>query len=184
MVVISSGSDIKLQGQKHWPAGTGKDRLARRGLGEQVYLRLLKGQPLPLQLMPWLGGKFHLIQEFNVDTFSSWSPPPSPSKIHFSSWWLFSSHVRMWELDHKEGWALKNLCFWAVVLEKTLESPAESKEIKSVHPKENQSWISIGRTDAEANAPILSPPDVKSQLTGKNSESRKDWRWEEKWETG
>ena len=141
MVVISSGSDIKLQGQKHWPTGTREDRLACRGLGEQVYPRLLKAQPLPLQLMPWLGGKFHLIQEFNVDTFSSWSPPPSPSKIHFSSWWLFSSHVQMWELDHKEGWALKNLCFWAVVLEKTLESPLDGKEIKPVHPKGNQSWI-------------------------------------------
>ena len=73
----------------------------------------------------------------------------------------------MWELDHKEGWALKNSCFWIVVLEKTLESSLDSKEIKPVNPKGNQSWILIGRTDAEAEAPILWPPDLKSQLIKK-----------------
>ena len=78
-----------------------------------------------------------------------------------------SSHVQMWELDHKEGWALKNSCFWIVVLEKTLESSLDSKEIKPVNPKGNQSWILIGRTDAEAEAPILWPPDLKSQLIKK-----------------
>ena len=67
----------------------------------------------------------------------------------------------MWELDHKESWALKNWCFWTVVLEKTLESPLDCKEIKPVNPKRNQSWIVIGRTDAEAETPILWPPDVK-----------------------
>ena len=74
----------------------------------------------------------------------------------------------MWELDHKEGWAPKNWCFQTVVLEKTLESPLDSKEIKPVNPKGNQPWIFIGRTDAEAKAPILWPPDVNSQLTGKD----------------
>ena len=73
----------------------------------------------------------------------------------------------MWELDHKESWALKNWCFWTVGLEKTLESPLDCKEIKPVHPKGDQSWIFIGRTDAEAEAPILWPPDVKNWLTGK-----------------
>ena len=73
-----------------------------------------------------------------------------------------SSHVWMWELDHQESWALKSWCFWIVVLEKTLESPLDWKEIKLVNPKGNQSWIFIGRTDAEAEAPILWPPDVKS----------------------
>ena len=68
----------------------------------------------------------------------------------------------MWELDHKEGWAPKNWCFWAVVLEKTLESPLDCKEIKPVHPKGNQSWIFIGRTDAEVEAAILWPPDAKT----------------------
>ena len=73
-----------------------------------------------------------------------------------------SSHVGLWQLDHKEGWVLKNWCFCVVVLKKTLESPLDSKEIKLVHPKGNQSWIFIGRTDGEAEAPILWPPDVKS----------------------
>jgi len=75
----------------------------------------------------------------------------------------------LWELDYKEGWVLTNWCFWTVVLEKTPESPLDSKEIKSVHPKGNQSWIFIGRTDAEAEAPIFWPPDAKSWLTGKDS---------------
>ena len=82
----------------------------------------------------------------------------------------------MWELDHKEGWALKNWCFWTVVLEKTLESPLNCKEIKPVHPKGNQSWIFIGRTDAEA--PILWPPDAKSWLIRKEPDAGKDWRQE------
>ena len=86
----------------------------------------------------------------------------------------------MWELDNKEGWALKNWCFWTVVLDKTLESPLDSKEIKPVKPKGNQSWIFIGRTDAEAEALILWPPDAKHQLTGKDHHVRKDWGQEEK----
>ena len=84
----------------------------------------------------------------------------------------------MWELDHKEGWALKNWCFWTVVLEKTLQSPLDSKEIKPVNPKGNQSWIFIGRTEAEF--PILWPPDEKSWLIGKKPDAGKDWRQEEK----
>ena len=86
----------------------------------------------------------------------------------------------MWELDHKEGWVLKNGCFWTVVLEKTLESPLDCKEIKPVNPKGNQPWIFIGRTDAEAGAPIVWPPDAKSQLTRKDPDAGKDWRQEEK----
>ena len=85
------------------------------------------------------------------------------------------SHVRMWELDHKEGWTPKNWCFRTVVLEeKTLESPLNSKEIKPVNPKGNQHWIFIGKNDAEAEAPILWPPDVKSWLTGKDPGAGKD----------
>ena len=94
------------------------------------------------------------------------------------SYGFSSSHVQMWELDHKESWVPTNWCFWTVVLEKTLESPLDCKEIQSVHPKGNQSWIFIGRTDAEA--PILWPPDVKSQLTGKDPDAKKDWGQEEK----
>ena len=86
----------------------------------------------------------------------------------------------MWELDCEESWAPKNWCFWTVVLEKTLESPLDCKEIELVHPKGNQSWIFIGRTDAEAETPILWPSDVKSWLTGKDSDAEKDLRQEKK----
>ena len=90
-----------------------------------------------------------------------------------------SSHIWMWEMDHKEDWELRNWCFWTVVLEKTLESPLDCKEIKPAHPKGNRSWVFIGRTDAEAEAPILWPPDAKSQLTGKDPDAGKDRRQEE-----
>ena len=89
-----------------------------------------------------------------------------------------SSHAWMWELNHKEGWAPKNWCFWTVVLQKTLESPLGRKEIKPVYSKGNQPWIFIGRTDAEA--PILWPPEGKSQLIRKDPDTRKDARQEEK----
>ena len=91
-----------------------------------------------------------------------------------------SSHVWIWELNYKESWAPKNWCFWTVVLEKTLESPLDCKEIQPVHPKGNQSWILIGRTDAEAEAPILWPPDAKKWLIGEDPDAGKDWRQEEK----
>ena len=91
----------------------------------------------------------------------------------------------MWELDYKESWAPKNWCFWTVVLEKTLESPLDCnqlilKEIQPVNPKENQSWIFTGRTDAEAETPILRPPDAKNWLIGKDPDAEKDWSGEEK----
>ena len=88
---------------------------------------------------------------------------------------LSSSHVCMWELDHKEGWATKNWCFWIAVLENTLESPMDSKDIKPVNPKGNQSWLFIGRTAAEAEALILWTPDSKNQLIGKGFDAGKDW---------
>ena len=84
-------------------------------------------------------------------------------------------HVWMWELDHKEDWAPKNWCFWTVVLEKTLESLLDSKEIQPVSPKGNRPWIFIGRADAEAEAPVLWPRDAKSRLIGKDSDAGKDW---------
>ena len=84
----------------------------------------------------------------------------------------------MWELDGEEIWALKNWCFWIVVLEKTLKSPLDCKKIQSVHPKGNQSWIFIGRTDVEAEIPILWPPDAKNWLIGNDPDAGKDWRWE------
>ena len=100
---------------------------------------------------------------------------PSDQSNGFSS-----SHVWMWELDYKESWASKNLCFWTVVLEKTLESPLDIKEIQPVHPKGNQPWILFGRTDAEAETPIFWPPDVKNWLIWKDPDTGKDWRQKEK----
>ena len=96
------------------------------------------------------------------------------------SYGFSSSHVWTWELDYKERWAVKNWSFWTVELEKTLESPLDCKEIQPVHPKGDQSWILIGRTDAEAEAPILWPPDLKNQLIGKDPDAGKDWRQEER----
>ena len=104
----------------------------------------------------------------------SWaSKGPSSQSYGFSS-----SYVWMWELDYKECWVPKNWCFWTVVLEKTLESPLDWKEIQLVNHKRNQSWMFIGRTDAEAETPVLWPPDRKSWLTGKDPDAGKDWRQE------
>ena len=91
-----------------------------------------------------------------------------------------SSHVWIWELDCEEGWVPKNWCFWTVVLKKTLENPLDCKEIQPVHPKGDQSWVFTGRSDIEAEIPILLPPDVKSWLIGKDSDAGRDWGQEEK----
>ena len=103
------------------------------------------------------------------------SKGPSSQSYGFSS-----SHVWMWELDYKECWAQKNWCFWTVVLEKTLESPLDCKEIQPVHPRGDRSWVFIGRTDVEVETPILWPLDVKSWLIGIDSDAWKDWGQEEK----
>ena len=104
-----------------------------------------------------------------------------PTKVCLVKAMVFSSsHVWMWELDDKESWAPKNWCVWTVVFGKTLASPLGCKEIKPVHPKVNQSWKFTGRIDVEAETPILWPPDVKNWLIGKDPDSGKDWRQEEK----
>ena len=100
---------------------------------------------------------------------------PSSQGYGFSS-----SHVWMWELDYKESWEPKNWCFWTAVLEKTLESPLDYNEIQPVHPKGDQSWIFIGRTDAEAETPILWPPNAKNWLIEKDPDAGKDWGQEKK----
>ena len=103
------------------------------------------------------------------------------NKGHSSQGYDFSSSpVWMWELDYKESWAPKNWCFWTVVLEKTVESPLDCKEIQPVHPKGDQSWVFIGRTDVEAETPILWPPDATSWLIGKDPDAGRDWGQEEK----
>ena len=127
----------------------------------------------------------------NVGSNTESDQMPRKGRKVSSFWWtvlganyvfygLSNSHVQMWELDHKEDWMPKNWCFWTVVLEKTLESHLNCKEIQPVHPKGNQSWIFIGRTDAEAEAPILWLPDAKSQLIRKDPDAGKDWRQKEK----
>ena len=100
---------------------------------------------------------------------------PSSQSYGFSC-----GHVWMWELGYKESWAPKNWCFWTVVLKKNLESPLDCKDIQPVHPKGDQSWVFIGRTDVKAETPILWPPDVKSWLIWKDPDAEKVWRKEEK----
>jgi len=96
------------------------------------------------------------------------------------SYGFSSSHVCIWELDYKESWVPKNWCFWTVVFKETLESPLDCKEIQPVHPKRYQSWVFFGRTDVDAETPILWPPDAKSWLIWKDPDAGKDWRQEEK----
>ena len=95
---------------------------------------------------------------------------------HTQNYGFFRSHVQMWELNHKEGWAAKNWCFQIAVLEKILESPLDRKEIKPVNPKGNQPWTFIAKTVAETEAPILQPPDLKSQFTGKDLDAGERWK--------
>ena len=121
-----------------------------------------------------IAGRFFTVWAITTHYFNQGSSQIS------QSYGFSSSHVWMWELDYKESWVLKNWYFWTVVLEKTLESPLDCKEIQPVHPKGNQSWIFIGRTDAEAETPILWPPDVKNWLIWKDPDAGKDWRREEK----
>ena len=117
----------------------------------------------------------------NLDSILKSRDISLPKKsLSSQSYGFSSSHVWMWELDYKESWVPKNWCFWIVVLEKTLESSLDYKEIKPVTLEGNQSWIFIRRTDGEAETPILWPPDAKSRLVLKDPDARKDWRQEEK----
>ena len=126
-------------------------------------------------LAPWKKSYDQPRQHIKKQTHYFANKGPSSESFGFSS-----SHVQIWELDYKESWALKNWCFWTMVLEKTLESPLNSKEIQPVHPKGSQSWIFIGRTDAEAETPTLWPINVKNWLYWKDPDAGNDWRWEEK----
>jgi len=139
-------------------------------------LALNKIQSFSLKKMLLGGWKDKLQMERNYLQIQYFAKYSYIENIHGFS----SGHVWMWELDYKESWAPKNWCFWTVVLKKTLERPLYCKEIQPVHFKGHQSWIFIGRTDAEAETPILWPPDVKSWLTGKDPDAGKDWGQEEK----
>ena len=117
----------------------------------------------------------------NLDSILKSRDITLPTKVLSSQRYGFSSsHIWMWELDYKESWVLKNWCFWTVVLVKTLESPLICKEIQPFHPKGDQSWVFIGRTDVEAETPTLWPPDAKSWLIWKDPDAGKDWGQEEK----
>ena len=118
----------------------------------------------------------------NLDSILKSGDITLPIKVYLVKTMVFPvvMYGWMWELDHKESWALKNWCFWTVVLDKTLESPLDCKEIKPVNPKGNQSWMFIGRTDVEAEAPILWPLDAKNRLVGNVPDAGKDWRQEKK----
>ena len=134
------------------------------------------------------------LQPWNEETLAHWKKSYDWPRQHIKkqrhyfadkgpssqSYGFSSSHVCMWELDHKESWALKNWCFWTVVLDKTFENVLDYKEIKPVNLKRNQSWIFTGRSDVEAETPIVWPPDAKNWLLGKDPDAGKDWRWEEK----
>ena len=126
-------------------------------------------------LTPWKESYDQPRQHIKKHRYYFANKGPSSQGYSFSG-----SQVWMWELDYKESWALKNWCFWSVVLEKTLESPLDCKEIQLVHPKGNQSWVFIGRTDVEAETPILWPPHANSWLIWKDPDARKDWGQEEK----
>ena len=126
-------------------------------------------------LAPWKKSYDQLRQHIKKQRYYFANKGPSSQSYGFSS-----SHVWMWDMDYIESWALKNWCFWTVVLEKTLESPLDCKEIQPVHPKGNCSWIFIGSTYAEAETPILWPPDANNWLIWKDPDAWKDWRQEEK----
>ena len=126
-------------------------------------------------LIPWKESYDQSTQHIKKQRHYFVNKGPSRQGYVFSS-----SHVWMWELDYKESWALKNCCFWTVVLEKNLEGPFDCKEIQPVHPRGDQSWVFIGRTDAEAETPILWQPYAKSWLIGKDPDAGKDWGQEQK----
>ena len=130
---------------------------------------------MKLRLAPWKQSYDKFRQHIKKLRHYFANKGPSSQSYGFSS-----SHIWMSDLDHKESWALKNRCFWTVVLEKTLESSLDCKEIQPVHTKRNQFSIFIGRTDAATEAPVFWPPDVKNWLLGKDPDAGKDWRQEEK----
>ena len=117
----------------------------------------------------------------NLDSILKTRDITLPTVVFLVKAMVFSScHVWMWKLDYKESWAPKNWCFWSVLLEKTLESPLDCKEIQLVHPKGDQSWVFTGRIDVEAETPIFWPPDEKTSLIWKDPDVGQDWRQEEK----
>ena len=135
----------------------------------------IKLNKMKLKDTPWKKSYDQPIQYIKKQRYYFANKCPSSQSYGFSS-----SHIWIWELEYKESWMPNNWCFWTVVLEKTLESPLDCKDIQPVHPKGDPSWVFIGRTDAEAETPILWPPHAKSWLVGKDPDAGKDWGQEEK----
>ena len=142
----------------------GDSKITARDCSHEIKRRLLLGRKVMTILDSMLKSRHYFANK-------------SPSSQGYG---FLSSHVWMWELDYQESWAAKNWCFWTVELEKTLESPLDCKEIQPVHPKGDQSWVFIGKTDAEAETPVLWPPHVKNWLIGKDPDAGKNWRQEDK----
>ena len=143
-------------------------------LGLQIHWR--QGlQPWKITLAPWKKSNEQPRQNIKKQRLSF-----ANKCLYSQSYSFFNSDVWIWELDYKESWVPKNWCFWTVMLEWTLESPLDCKEIKPVNPEGNQSWLFIGRTDVEIETPIFWPPAVKNWFIWKDPDAGKDWRWEEK----
>ena len=164
-----------------------RNRWGHSGNSARLYLVGGRDAPKSLQMViaamklkmltPWKESYDHPRQHIQKQRHYFANKGPSSQGYGFSS-----GSVWMWELDYKESWAVKYSCFWTVVLEKTLESPLDCKEIQPVHPKGNQSWIFIGRTDVEAEAPILWPSDAKNRVIGKDPDAGKDGRRRRGWQ--
>ena len=159
-----------------WGNNGNSDRLSFLGLQNHCIWWLQPGNQK--MLAPWKKSYDQPRQHIKKQRHHFANKGPSSQSYGFSS-----SHIWMWELDHKESWVPKNWCFWTVVLDKTLESPLDCKDIQPVNRKGNQSWIFIERTDAKVEVPILWSPDVKNWLNGKDPDAGKDWRQEEKGKT-
>ena len=142
---------------------------------DEIGLLKFRGTPLNWWLLPLI---YQVMT--NLDSILKSRDITLPTKVCLVKAMFFPVVTWMWKVDYEESWVLKNWCFWTVVLEKTLASPLNCKEIQSVHPKGDQSWVFIGRTDAKAETPILWPPDVKSWLIGKESDAGRNWGQEEK----
>ena len=154
---------------RNWETGADTDRLLLLGR------KATTSPDSRLKSAPWKKSYDQPRQHIQKQRRYFANKGPSSQGYGFSS-----GHVWMWELDSKESWVPKIWCFWTVVWEKTLQSPLDCKETQPVHSKGHQSWIFIGRTDAEAETLILRPPDVKNWLIWKHPDAGKDWRWEEK----
>ena len=169
--VFSNESTLQMRWPKYWSFGFSISP-------SNEYPGLISFRMHWLDLLAVQGTLKSLLQHHTA--IKKWRYYFANKGLYSQSCGFSSSHAWMWELDHKEGWTVENLCFRTVVLEKTLESPLNWKEIKLVNPKGNQSWIFIGRTDAEVEAPVLWPPDAKRWIIRKDPDAGKDWRWEEK----